>query len=301
MKRFASLLLLGALATTYPALAEDQNPQTQNAKRVAAGKANARTVQAGQSFRAQQNVQRNTRLNQGVNSRRYIQPLNMQALANRSRANNAARVYSARNGAISNNAAVGNNVVRDRNWRTRTPLNNPTNSQINAGVAGDQNVQAGDNNGRNRDWQNRSGNWQGNNSNRSGNWQGNNNRWSGNRNWDRQHRNRSWWRSHYSRFSRFGGGDYYWDSGYWYPAYGYDPYFTTYSYDAPIYAYNDEDPGQVIAQVQTELQQRGYDVGGVDGTYGPATRRALLDYQRDSGLPVTGEIDEQTLDSLGLQ
>lgn len=119
--------------------------------------------------------------------------------------------------------------------------------------------------------------------------------------WHRHHENRSWWRSRYNRFALFGGGYYYWNSGCWYPAYGYDPYFSTYSYDAPIYAYNNLEPGQVIASVQTELLRRGYNPGGVDGEFGPATRGALLDYQQDNGLPVTGEIDEATLEALGLR
>lgn len=119
--------------------------------------------------------------------------------------------------------------------------------------------------------------------------------------WDRCDHNRNWYLSNFARFAFFGGGYYYLNSGYWYPAYGYDPYFSTYSYDAPIYAYNDQAPGQVIANVQAELERRGYDTGGVDGTYGPTTRRALLRYQSDNGLPVTGEIDQETLDALGLQ
>ncbi len=129
----------------------------------------------------------------------------------------------------------------------------------------------------------------------------NRNRWNGNRQWDRTSRDRDWWRSHYHRFARFGGGCYYWDAGFWYPAYGYDPYFTAYTYDAPVYAYNDLDPGQVIANVQAELQRGGYYRGVLDGEFGPMTRRALLDFQQDNGLPVTGEIDEATLDALGLR
>ncbi len=130
-------------------------------------------------------------------------------------------------------------------------------------------------------------------------WQGHRGRHHGN--WDRRHHNRAWWRDNFTRFALFGGGYYYWNSGFWYPAYGYDPYFSTYVYDAPIYGYNNLEPGDVVASVQRELQRQGYDAGGVDGDYGPATRRALLDYQRDNGLPVTGEIDEATLDALGLQ
>lgn len=119
--------------------------------------------------------------------------------------------------------------------------------------------------------------------------------------WRHGHRDRTWWRNNYSRFVLFGSGYYYWNNGYWYPAYGYDPYFSTYTYDAPIYGYNDLEPGQVIASVQEELQRRGYYRGEVDGEYGPMTRRALLAYQQDSGLPVTGEIDEGTLESLGFE
>lgn len=122
-----------------------------------------------------------------------------------------------------------------------------------------------------------------------------------NRNWDRTRRNRSWWRSNYNRFALFGGGYYYWDRGYWYPAYGYDPYFSSYSYDAPIYAYENQDPGQVIADVQSALQQQGYYRGSVDGTYGPMTRRALLNFQGENGLPQTGQIDQDTLGALGMQ
>ncbi|MEP6822089.1 MAG: peptidoglycan-binding domain-containing protein [Chthoniobacterales bacterium] len=119
--------------------------------------------------------------------------------------------------------------------------------------------------------------------------------------WDRSRRNRSWWRSHYSRFALFGGGYYYWNAGYWYPAYGYDPYFSSYVYDAPIYGYNDLEPGEVIARVQAELQRLGYDPGSVDGDFGPATREALVAYQQDNGLQATGEIDQDTLGALGLE
>jgi hypothetical protein len=121
------------------------------------------------------------------------------------------------------------------------------------------------------------------------------------RRYHRQHYHRNWWRSHYTRFVLFGGGYYYWNSGYWYPAYGYDTRYSTYSYDAPLYSYNGLPPGQVIAMVQTQLQQRGYYNAAVDGTYGPRTEQALLNFQADAGIPMTGEIDEETLSSLGFQ
>ncbi|PZR74752.1 MAG: hypothetical protein DLM73_07020 [Chthoniobacterales bacterium] len=117
---------------------------------------------------------------------------------------------------------------------------------------------------------------------------------------DRHHHDRGWWRSRYSRFVLFGGGYYYWNNNYWYPAYGYDPYYSTYSYDEPIYSYNDQDPGQVIASVQTELQRLGYYRYAVDGLMGPGTRAALANFQRDNGLSITAAIDRRTLQSLGL-
>jgi hypothetical protein len=120
------------------------------------------------------------------------------------------------------------------------------------------------------------------------------------RRYHRRHYNREWWRRNYNRFVLFGGGYYYWNHGYWYPAYGYDPYYSTYTYDAPLYGYNGLPPGQVISLVQSQLQQRGYYRAAVDGSFGPMTRQALLNYQGDAGLPMTGEIDEETLQSLGL-
>ena len=120
------------------------------------------------------------------------------------------------------------------------------------------------------------------------------------RNFSRERHDRSWWRSRYNRIVLFGGGYYYWNDGYWYPAYGYDPYYSTYAYDEPIYGYNDLAPGQVIANVQTALQEQGYYRDAVDGLIGPNTRAALSAYQRDHGLPITAAIDGPTLQSLGL-
>jgi len=116
----------------------------------------------------------------------------------------------------------------------------------------------------------------------------------------REHHNHNWWSSRYNRFVLFGGGYYYWDNYYWYPAYGYDPYYNSYSYDEPIYGDQDVDPGQLIANVQTELQRLGYYRYAVDGLMGPATRAAIANFQRDNGLPMTSAIDRPTLQTLGL-
>jgi hypothetical protein len=110
-----------------------------------------------------------------------------------------------------------------------------------------------------------------------------------------------WYRSHYNRVELIGGGYYYWNNGYWYPAWGYDPAAAYYAYDAPIYVgHRAEPPDQVIADVQAVLQQMGYYKGEVDGLLGPLTREALTAYQADQGLTTTAVIDEPTLDSLGL-
>lgn len=116
----------------------------------------------------------------------------------------------------------------------------------------------------------------------------------------RHYHHRDWWRSHYTRFALFGTGYYFWDNGYWFPAYGYDPAYNLYEYDEPIYAYGGLEPAQVIANVQTELQRLGYYPYAVDGTMGPMTRAAISNYQRDTGLAITSAIDEPTLQSLGL-
>jgi Putative peptidoglycan binding domain len=115
-----------------------------------------------------------------------------------------------------------------------------------------------------------------------------------------QWHDRGWWRAHHSRIILIGGGWYFWNAGFWYPAWGYDPGYAYYPYDGPIYAYNDLPPDQVIANVQAALQEQGYYQGEVDGLLGPLTRAAIADYQRDQGLYTTAAIDEPTLEALGL-
>jgi hypothetical protein len=110
-----------------------------------------------------------------------------------------------------------------------------------------------------------------------------------------------WYRSNFARVELIGGGYYYFNSGYWYPAWGYDPAAQYYAYDGPIYVgQRAEPPDQVIADVQAELQDMGYYQGEVDGLLGPLTREALTAYQSDHGLYTTATIDEPTLDALGM-
>jgi Putative peptidoglycan binding domain len=119
------------------------------------------------------------------------------------------------------------------------------------------------------------------------------------RNYQRQWHDRSWWRSHFNTIVFVSGGWYYWNAGYWFPAWGYDPY-AYYPYDGPIYAQNYVSPDQVVVDVQRQLQRDGYYYGAIDGALGPMTRRAIAAYQADHGLAVTSAIDEPTLETLGL-
>lgn len=165
----------------------------------------------------------------------------------------------------------------DRDWRNRE---------------GDRDGRRGHGRWRNRNYDERHRNWHDRHDRNDPNYR------NEHRRWHRREHDRAWWRRNYNRFVLFGGGYYYWNSGYWYPAYGYDPYYNTYAYDAPIYSFNGLTPTQVIARAQARLQERGYYNAAVDGTYGPMTRQALMNYQADHGLPMTGEIDQATLNSL---
>src|SRR5882762_4284102 len=132
----------------------------------------------------------------------------------------------------------------------------------------------------------------------SQNWQGRN-YWAF-RNYRSAWHDRSWWRSRYNNRVVFVyGGWYAWNAGYWIPAWGYAPN-EYYAYDGPIYGYNNLPPDQVIANVQSALQQQGYYHGEVDGLLGPQTRAAIADYQSANGLAETAAIDQPTLESLGM-
>lgn len=131
----------------------------------------------------------------------------------------------------------------------------------------------------------------------SQNWQGQ--RYAAFRNYKSEWHDQSWWHSHHNRIVFVFGAPYYWNAGYWYPAWGYAPN-AYYAWDGPIYAYNSLPPDQVIANVQAALQQQGYYHGEVDGLIGPLTRASITDYQRDHGLYMTSAIDQPTLQSLGM-
>ena len=132
----------------------------------------------------------------------------------------------------------------------------------------------------------------------SQNWQGQ--QYTAFSNYHAEWHDQGWWQNHYRNNITFVfGAPYFFNAGYWYPAWGYYPN-AYYAWDGPIYAYNHLPPDQVIANVQAALQEQGYYHGEVDGLIGPLTRAAIADYQRDHGLYETAAIDKPTLESLGM-
>ena len=91
-------------------------------------------------------------------------------------------------------------------------------------------------------------------------------------------------------------------------------YGDTYSYDYPYYGYNDYNYGdyydgqyspaemtpspETIVAVQKELAKLGYYHGPIDGLIGSQTGRAISWFQSVDKLPVTGRIDDPTLEAL---
>ena len=128
------------------------------------------------------------------------------------------------------------------------------------------------------------------------------------------------WHGHHCRFVNgswvlfdFGFYDpFYWGYPYGY-AYGY-PYGYPYGYGG--YDPNDDgvydgrDPGyqgsdngsyqggSAVAVAQARLKRLGYYHGRVDGQIGPATERAITEYQRDHGQRLTGSVTRNTLNSI---
>jgi len=119
------------------------------------------------------------------------------------------------------------------------------------------------------------------------------------RNYHRQWHDQDWWHHHFTRIVFVDGGWWFWNAGYWFPAWGYDS-SAYYPYDGPIYGYGNLTPGQVVVQVQSQLQSDGYYSGPIDGVLGPMTRQAIAAFQADNNLAITSTVDEPTLNTLGV-
>lgn len=56
--------------------------------------------------------------------------------------------------------------------------------------------------------------------------------------------------------------------------------------------------GDDVAELQLRLGSLGFDAGRVDGIFGPDTERALVDFQRNAGLPTDGIAGQATVTEL---
>jgi hypothetical protein len=59
---------------------------------------------------------------------------------------------------------------------------------------------------------------------------------------DRHHHDHDWWRHHCDAIVFVGGGFWGWYDGWWYPAWGYDPYYSYYDYNGRSMATMDFNP-----------------------------------------------------------
>jgi hypothetical protein len=242
-----------------------------------------RNFQRKQEFRARRDVAVNRDRNVAVTRTRN--DVNRYRNTNESRARNSVAVHRERNLAANRTRNAEINRARNANefrGRNNVAINRNRNFAVN-----------------------RTGNaayYRGGNVRITNNWRGDafrGQRYAAFRNYHRQWHDRSWWRSHYDRIIFVNNGWYYWNAGYWFPAWGYAP-SVTYVYDGPIYAYNGWTPDRVTVDVQEQLARAGYYDGPIDGVLGPMTREAIAAFQADNGLAVTSAIDEPTLATLGV-
>ncbi|NNE72271.1 MAG: peptidoglycan-binding protein [Acidimicrobiales bacterium] len=68
--------------------------------------------------------------------------------------------------------------------------------------------------------------------------------------------------------------------------------------DRPLYRHSPMLRGDDVMQLQVALGNLGFDAGWIDGIFGPDTERALVDFQRNSGLPTDGIAGVATLREL---
>jgi sporulation protein YlmC with PRC-barrel domain len=56
-----------------------------------------------------------------------------------------------------------------------------------------------------------------------------------------------------------------------------------------------------IRKIQQKLNQEGFHAGQVDGKWSSETQAAIKNFQQTKGIKATGQLDERTLDQLGLE
>jgi hypothetical protein len=243
-------------------------------------------------------------INSGINSggnasvvRRQFTPGMASGGNNLARINNARRLQTNPGnhfGDIQN--ARQNRLAQNQNLRGDRPgrIENSGANRVNANA----NRHPGVGDGRNHVFERRDGNWH--------------------RDWDRHCDH--WWNGHRCRWVNncwfiFDIGFFPW---YGYPYYAYDYYPYPYGYDAGVYYGGDANdysqdysqgtydssnqyPEATVAAAQQQLARQGYYRGQIDGIFGPETQRAIMRYQRDHRLRVTGYLTIDTRESLGLE
>jgi peptidoglycan hydrolase-like protein with peptidoglycan-binding domain len=58
---------------------------------------------------------------------------------------------------------------------------------------------------------------------------------------------------------------------------------------------------QQVRQAQRKLSEMGYHAGHADGILGAETGSAISEFRRSEGLAVTGQLNEPTLEALGIE
>ena len=56
--------------------------------------------------------------------------------------------------------------------------------------------------------------------------------------------------------------------------------------------------GEDVRELQSKLESLGYDVGPIDGIFGPLTERAVRKFQKDNDLVVEGIVGQDTYGEL---
>jgi len=59
--------------------------------------------------------------------------------------------------------------------------------------------------------------------------------------------------------------------------------------------------GTNVRTAQQALRDQGYNPGPIDGVMGPRTSAAVRDYQTKEGLTASGQLDDATMDKLGVR
>ena len=294
MKRILYLTCIGSLALAFTASGAPNKTKTtgkgkaQGGRVVNVQKAGGSSMRSAGHARTQRSVatprvsQRSYHATPKVSSNAVIRHNNVRsnrvATVRERNVSSSNQVRATRAVRAGNNVAISRERNLNVNRRGTAAVNNPAIVATNQARSVNRNVTV------NNNW-------------RSSQFSGQN--YAAFRNYSRTYHDRNWWHSHYPRITYYLGAPNYWNSGYWYPAWGYYPNYT-YQYDGPIYGYNSLSPDRVVVDVQVQLQRDGYYAGPIDGVLGPVTRRAITAFQADHGLAITSSIDEPTLDTLGI-